>query len=48
MRVPGAWLASRYYPDTLLPMGMAAPLGGVISLIICLIFYRVLRAKGKV
>lgn len=48
MRIPGAWLASRYYPDTLFPMGLAAPLGGVISVIICVIFYRVLRSRGRI
>lgn len=48
MRIPGAWLASVYYPDTLFPMGLAAPLGGVISLVICLIFYGYFRKKGTI
>ena len=48
MRVPGAYLASIYYPDTLFPMGLAAPLGGVIQLIICVVAYMILRKKEKI
>ena len=48
LRVPGAYLASKYYPDTLFPMGMAAPLGGVLQLIICLVAYTILRKKDKI
>ena len=48
MRIPGAWLASVYYPDTLFPMGMAAPLGGLIQLVICIIFYVHLRKKDAI
>lgn len=39
MRIPGAYLASVYFPDTLYPMGWAAPLGSLISALICLGFY---------
>lgn len=39
-RVPGAYLASVFYPDNLLPMGIAAPLGSLLSAIICLILYK--------
>lgn len=38
-RVPGAYLASIYYPDTLFPMGLAAPAGSLISAIVCLTFF---------
>ena len=48
IRVPGAYLASIYYPDTLFPMGLAAPLGGVLQLIICLIAFAILRKKDKI
>ena len=47
MRIPGAWLASKYFPDTLYPMGWAAPLGSLLSALICIGFYIVLRKKGK-
>lgn len=36
VRVPGAFLASRYFPDTLFPMGLAAPFGSLLSVIVCL------------
>ena len=39
VRIPGAYFASAMYPATLLPMGMAAPLGSALSAIICLIAY---------
>lgn len=39
VRIPGAYFASVMYPATLLPMGMAAPLGSALSAIICLIAY---------
>ena len=39
MRVPGAYLASIYFPATLYPMGLAAPLGSLLSAIICIGFY---------
>ena len=35
VRVPGAYLASRYFTDTLYPMGLAAPAGSLLSVIIC-------------
>lgn len=40
MRIPGAYLASVLFPLTLYPMGLAAPLGSLLSVVICLIFYR--------
>lgn len=40
VRIPGAYLASVYYPDTLFPMGVAAPLGSALSVIICILLYR--------
>ena len=43
VRIPGAWLASRLFPETLFPMGLAAPLGSLLSDVICLVLY--LRGK---
>ncbi len=45
VRVPGAYFASKLFPDTLLPMGIAAPVGSLLSTIICLIFYYYYRNK---
>lgn len=39
MRVPGSYLAARYFTQTLFPMGLAAPAGSLLSVIICLIAY---------
>ena len=39
MRIPGAYLASVWFKDTLYPMGWAAPLGSLISAVICVGFY---------
>lgn len=39
IRIPGAYLASLYFPDTLYPMGLAAPFGSLLSAIICITWY---------
>lgn len=45
IRIPGAYLASALFPDTLYPMGLAAPAGSLVSVVICLIMFLVLRKK---
>jgi putative MATE family efflux protein len=47
VRVPGSYLASLYYPNTLFPMGVAAPAGSLLSVLICLVAYAILRRKAK-
>jgi Na+-driven multidrug efflux pump len=39
VRIPGAYFASKMFPDSLFPMGMAAPAGSLLSVLICLIAY---------
>ena len=39
MRIPGSYLASKYFPDTLFPMGLAAPAGSALSVVICLVAF---------
>lgn len=39
VRVPGAYIASLIFKDSLFPMGLAAPLGSLLSAIICVGFY---------
>lgn len=48
MRIPGAWLASVYFPETLYPMGWAAPVGSIISSLICVIFFVKIRKYQEV
>ena len=45
VRIPGAWLASELFPDTLYPMGWAAPLGSLLSALICIGFYLYYRKR---
>ena len=39
VRIPGAYLASRFFPATLLPMGLASAAGSLFSILVCLIAY---------
>lgn len=39
-RIPGAWLATVMFPDTLYAMGAAAPMGSLFSAAVCFYFYR--------
>ncbi len=39
VRIPGAWLASRLFPDSLYAMGAAPPAGSVVSVIICVAMF---------
>ena len=48
VRVPGAYLASKLFPDTLFPMGIAAPAGSLLSVLICLGFYAWLKHRGVI
>ena len=44
-RIPGAYFACKLFPDTLFPMGLAAPIGGLVSIVICVIAYHMLVPK---
>ena len=47
VRVPGSYLASKMFSDTLFPMGLAAPAGSMLSVIICVCAYMYLKRRGK-
>lgn len=47
VRVPGSYLASKLFGDTLFPMGLAAPAGSLLSVIICVCAYVYLKRSGK-
>ena len=40
VRIPGAYLASVCFPETLYPMGLAAPAGSLLSVVICVFLFR--------
>ncbi len=46
-RIPIAYFASVRYPDTLFPMGFAAPVGSAVSAVICVAAYIYLNKKEK-
>lgn len=47
MRVPGAYIASQMFADTLFPMGLAAPAGSLLSVVICIAAYIIIGIKDK-
>ena len=47
VRVPGAYLASKYFPQTLLPMGLANAAGSLFSILVCVIAYATLTRREK-
>ncbi|MDY3780878.1 MAG: MATE family efflux transporter [Candidatus Faecousia sp.] len=47
VRVPGVYLTSRLFPATLFPMGLATAAGSLLSVIICLIAFAVIRRKAE-
>ncbi len=45
IRIPVAYLATIWYPATLYPMGWAPPIGSLLSAIICIVAYVLLKKK---
>ena len=48
VRVPGAYLASRFFPQTLLPMGLASACGSLFSIVVCVIAYVWLKRRQAI
>lgn len=46
VRVPGVYLTSVLFPNTLFPMGLATTSGSLLSVIICLLVFRYLNKKS--
>ena len=40
VRVPGVYLTSMLFPETLFPMGLATAAGSLLSAIICIVFFK--------
>ncbi len=47
VRVPGVYLTSQLFPETLFPMGLATAAGSVLSVMICIIAFTVIRRKER-
>lgn len=47
VRIPGSWLASKLYADTLFPMGLAAPAGSLLSVVICVVAFIILEKRRR-
>lgn len=47
IRIPGAYLSSVYYPATLFPMGLAAPLGSLFSAVFCICAYAITMRRCR-
>ena len=47
VRIPGVYLTSGMFPDTLLPMGLATASGSLTSVVICVIAFAVLESQDR-
>ena len=47
VRIPGAYLTSRLFPTTLLPMGLATAAGSALSVVICVIAFAAIRRRKR-
>ncbi|HIT60660.1 MAG TPA: MATE family efflux transporter [Candidatus Fimousia stercorigallinarum] len=45
VRIPGTYLASVFFPESLFPMGVAAPAGSFLSAIICVVMFYYMEKK---
>lgn len=43
VRIPGVYLTSKLFPDTLFPMGLATAAGSLLSVIICVVAFALLK-----
>ena len=47
VRIPGAYLASKLFPQTLFPMGLASAAGSLFSILVCVIAYAIVRRNDR-
>lgn len=47
VRIPGLYLTSKIFPDTLFPMGLATATGSLLSVIICIIAFGWLKKQKR-
>ena len=48
VRIPGVYLTSQMFPTTLFPMGLATATGSLLSVLICVVAFAVIRRKENV
>lgn len=48
VRIPGVYLTSKIFSETLFPMGLATAAGSLLSILICLIAFAVIQHKSTV
>lgn len=48
IRIPGAYFASKWFPESLYPMGWAAPVGSLLSVFICVGCYVYIRRREQI
>ncbi len=48
VRIPGVYLTSQMFPETLFPMGLATAAGSLLSVIICVVAFNLIRRKETV
>lgn len=46
VRIPVSYLASRYFADTLFPMGLASTAGSALSVVICVVAFRWMERRN--
>lgn len=46
-RIPGVWITSMMFKDTLFPMGLATVAGSLISVIICIVAFGIIKRNSK-
>lgn len=48
VRIPAVFLTSKLFADTLFPMGLATAAGSLVSVVICLIMFKIIRKKNDI
>lgn len=48
VRIPGVYLTSQMFPDTLFPMGLATAAGSLVSVVICIVAFTLIQHKATV
>lgn len=47
VRIPGVYMMSQMYPNTLLPMGLATASGSIVSVVICVVSFLIISRQTK-